>query len=98
MDANEINANHKEMVEHFKPMGFEHICYRAESSQGPEFTETWSNLEGMFIQIDPVNRTFELSVIDGMIECRIKSLGFPNRNTPFFIQKLRRHLPVNGGL
>jgi hypothetical protein len=98
MDRQEIDANYEEMVAHFKDLGFDHVCHRNQSSGGREFTETWANLEGMFVELNPMKRTFTLSVIDGMIQCKIEELGFPNPHTPTFIQKLRRHLPLNHGV
>ena len=91
--VNEFQATYDHMVQYFKELGFEHLCYRAKSSGTHQFTETWSSLDGMFVELDPARNRFQLIVIDGMIECKIRDLGFPNRHTPVFIEKLKRHLP-----
>jgi hypothetical protein len=94
VDVDPIHANSDEMVAYFKTLGFDHVCYRAKLAEG-RLVETWADNDGIFVEIDPSNRTFKLSVIDGMIESSIHGLGFPNRHTPVFLEKLRRHLPSN---
>ena len=95
MDRQEFDRNYDEMTGYFRDLGFNHVCFRAKSASTGLFKETWSNEEGIFVEMDPEQRAFTLSVVDGMIECAIKNLGFPNRHTPMFIKKLRRHLPVD---
>ena len=94
MERSEFDAIYDAMVAEFKQYGFNHVCYQAKSGDGT-FTETWANEEGIFVELNPVENRFSLSVIDGMIECRIRDLGFPNPHTPHFIRQLRRHLPEN---
>ena len=84
----QINANREEMKQHFKTLGFSHLCHIS----GDGKTECYSNLEGMYVTVNTEKRTFELSVIDGMIECKITNLSFPNQHTPHLIKQLQRHI------
>lgn len=84
----QLEYNREEMRQYFMDQGFEHHCYIS----GDGHLECLSDLEGMYVTINATNRTFELSVIDGVITCKTGSLSFPNKNLPVFIKKLQRHI------